>query len=150
MTVWPTRLDDMLTRRDLSSCSSSGRRRSQLSSLLNFVTLTSEAESTSPSSVCGGLVGKRGRVSGRLWVGLVAPSGRKQSSLFCETRRGMVVREVDGGSMVFVREAQVGKRSCRTGAAGTFLSNTQGGILRQLSNYASIGEACSRDWRVGT
>lgn len=150
MTVWPTRLDDMLTRRDLSSNSSSGRLLSQLSSLLNFVALTSEADSTSPSSVCGGLVGKRGRVAGRLWVGLVAPSGRKQSSLFWEARRGMAVREVDGGSMVYVREVHVGEWSCRTGAAGTFLSNALERILRQLSNYASIGEACSRDWTTGT
>lgn len=36
--------------------------------------------------------------------------------------------------MVFVRGAQAGERSCRTGAAGTFLSNALRRILRQLSN----------------
>lgn len=122
----------MLTRRDLSSCSSSGRLLSQLSSLLNFVPLTSEADSTSPSSVCGGLVGKRGRVSELWWAGLVAPLGRSEASLFCEARRGIAVREVDGGSMVFVREAQVGG----DGRAG------QG--PRERSCPILLGEDCAR------
>lgn len=46
-------------------------------------------------------------MTGLWWVGAVAPFGRKEASLFSEIRRGMAVREVDGGSMVFVREAQV-------------------------------------------
>jgi hypothetical protein len=144
----PTRADDMLTRRDLSSCSSSGLLLSQLSSLLNCVPLTSEAGSTSPSSVRGGLVGKGGPVSRLWWARAMAPFGRDEASLFCDGRRGIAVREVDGFSMVIcARSPRWLERVLRDRGRGDVPVQCSRKRLRQWWNYASIGETCSRVWQ---